>query len=111
MARSETYNKMIHSRQWRNLRARVLAEYPCCQRCQQQGRVAVAEEVHHVTPVQCGATPAEQRRLMFNPANLRALCRRCHSQTHIELQSNSPQQARQRNDRAVEGFIARYLDE
>lgn len=72
--------------------------------------MTLAEEVHHITPVESGPTPSEQRRLMFSVNNLRALCRRCHSETHKEMGRSSKEQARERLKKSVEGFIARYLD-
>lgn len=109
MARGKVYNELIHSRRWRRLRTEVLAAHPCCQRCSEEGRVKLAEEVHHIMPVESGATPQEQRRLMFNPANLRALCRQCHWTTHNEMRRRSKEKIQKRVDECVERFCSRYL--
>jgi 5-methylcytosine-specific restriction endonuclease McrA len=59
-----TYRKFISSSRWQRLRAYHLKHHPLCQRCQAQGRVTVASEVHHVLP--CGDDPA----LQTDPLNL-----------------------------------------
>lgn len=54
---------------WRKIRAVVLAEEPLCRFCSEQGYVVSAEEVDHID----GNSRNNDR------ANLRPLCRGCHS--------------------------------
>jgi len=51
---------------WAATRARQLAAFPVCQDC----GAAPSAEVHHQIPRYAGGTD--------DPANLRALCHRCH---------------------------------
>jgi 5-methylcytosine-specific restriction enzyme A len=55
-----------YGREWRAIRAAVLAAHPACQEC---GRPAV--DVDHRLPLRHGGTHA--------PENLAALCRSCHA--------------------------------
>ncbi|MDE6135552.1 MAG: HNH endonuclease [Muribaculaceae bacterium] len=82
MARDKDYNRMIQSARWLRLRRQVITEHPICQDCQARGELSPSVEVHHVTPVEYGLNPSEKERLMFNRANLRALCHRCHVEQH-----------------------------
>ena len=75
------YKRLIHSARWRRLRDRVIREHPVCADC---GRLA--QEVHHIIPPdRYRDDPAELERLMFDPANLVPLCRRCHADRHIMM--------------------------
>jgi len=68
---------------WRRIRARYIAAHPLCERCDSNGRLTPAEQVHHKIPLTEGGTHKE--------GNLQALCRACHS--GITLAENN----RQRN--------------
>ncbi len=56
---------------WRRVRRMVLNEQPLCVECQRNGRVTIATDVHHVTPLRDGGENAAD--------NLEPLCHSCHS--------------------------------
>ena len=56
-----------YTAQWRAVRLGYLAWHPWCELCEG----VKATEVHHVVPLANGGT--------HDPANLQALCKRCHS--------------------------------
>ena len=100
MAKDEVYIKQIHTNRWLRLRLAVLSAHPLCQRCEEEGRVSAATEVHHIRPVEEGTNGREKERLMFDPHNLRALCHNCHVLTHTEMgrsgrKANTERKARQ----------------
>lgn len=90
------YDKMIQSREWRELRVEVLREHPLCQWCEQKGYVVPATECHHLREVEKGKTEAEQRELMFSRSNVVALCHRCHADYHNQQRYHSTEAVRQR---------------
>lgn len=45
-------------------------------------------EVHHLIPVMSGESSAERERLMWDAANLVALCHQCHRNIHVMLRSH-----------------------
>lgn len=106
-----TYRHLITSRRWAALRRAVLTAHPLCQRCQEQGRVRAATEVHHEEPVERGLTAAEQESLMFAPANLQALCHACHVEAHVELGRSGRRQAEAVRHSQLERFKARFMAE
>ncbi|MDD4019208.1 MAG: HNH endonuclease signature motif containing protein [Kiritimatiellae bacterium] len=57
---------------WRKIRAAFIKANPLCVRCQQEGRLTPAREVHHIIPLRDGGTN--------DINNLMALCRSCHSE-------------------------------
>lgn len=57
---------------WRRVRANYLRAHPLCAHCATIGRVEPATEVDHVVPIRRGGA-------RLDPANLQALCKRCHS--------------------------------
>jgi len=63
--------KKRYNRTWKRIRDRFLGEHPLCERCQKEGRLTPAEEVHHIVPLSRGGTHATD--------NLMALCTGCHS--------------------------------
>ena len=114
MHRSDTdhsadYRAGITSDRWRRLRRDVLSRHPMCQRCQDEGRLTPATEVHHVRPVEDGTTKAERARLLFVPHNLRALCHSCHLATHLEM-GRGGKQGNRRRVAAELAKLSKYLD-
>lgn len=109
MAKDKFYNKLMHTMRWLLLRRDKLTASPLCERCQQEGRLTPATEVHHITPVERGLTKGEKERLAFDPLNLRALCHPCHVLTHIEMGRSGKAQARQRAAAQLESYKKRFL--
>jgi 5-methylcytosine-specific restriction enzyme A len=70
--KSNCYRNFIRSSRWQRLRARYLVTHPLCERCQAQGRVTVACEVHHRQ--RCHDDPV----LQVSWDNLEAICNACH---------------------------------
>ena len=66
-----------YGRAWKRIRDSYAREHPLCERCLEEGRVSLMDEVHHIVPVSQGGTHAR--------SNLRSLCRSCHQRTHQEL--------------------------
>ena len=61
--------------EWRRIRAWYRARHPLCEECQRQGRVKLAELVHHKREISEGGAP-------LDPDNLESLCWACHSRLH-----------------------------
>lgn len=109
MAKDKDYQRLIHTDRWLRLRRDKLTTTPLCERCQQQGIVTPATEVHHVTPVEDGLSLAEKRRLMYDPHNLRALCHDCHVQTHVELGRCGRVATKRRNEAQVAAVVEKFF--
>jgi 5-methylcytosine-specific restriction protein A len=63
-------NKQVYNRaRWRNTRRKQLHREPLCRQC---GRIAT--DVDHITPIEQGGK-------VWDMANLRSLCKSCHSRT------------------------------
>lgn len=62
-----------YGRSWKRIRDRFLGEHPLCERCQKEGRLTPAEEVHHIVPLSKGGNNSTE--------NLMSLCKSCHSAT------------------------------
>lgn len=97
MAKDRDYIRLIHSPQWLRLRRERLTEHPLCERCEADGYVTPASEIHHIRPVEYGINYAEKRRLMYDPANLMALCHDCHVRVHTEMGRSGREATRRRN--------------
>mgnify|MGYP002524169428 FL=1 len=59
MAKDETYKRLINTSRWQSLRRAVLTAHPVCERCEAEGLVTPACEVHHRVPVESAVTPRE----------------------------------------------------
>lgn len=90
------YRRLINTGRWRRLRLQRLKEHPACEKCEQEGFVTAATEVHHRVPVSHGVTFADKERLMFNPSNLEALCEHCHIERHIAMRRSGKGATRRR---------------
>lgn len=62
---------------WRIIRCSYIAAHPLCEQCLKDGRMAPAQEVHHILPLSDGGTN--------DSSNLMALCKSCHSQITAEM--------------------------
>ena len=109
MARSDDYMSLINTARWRRLRRDTLTAHPLCQRCEEEGRVTAATEVHHVVPVEEAMGIAAMERLMFDPHNLRALCHDCHVRTHTELGRCGKAATKARNERQTRAAIEKLF--
>lgn len=77
-----TYQKLIGSRRWRELRAAKLQANPLCEQHLKEGKIVAASVVHHIVEVESGRDDAECERLAFAWSNLQSLCRECHAKIH-----------------------------
>lgn len=107
MSRSPHYIRLLNTRRWRQLRQRTIeAASGLCQRCLREGRVSGATEVHHIRPVESVRDPLVMERLAYDPANLMALCHRCHQEIHSEMGKGSREERRKRTQEEVDRFHA-----
>lgn len=109
MAKDKDYIRMIHTARWLRLRRDKLTAQPLCERCEEEGRLAPATEVHHVLPVESALTAWEKQRLMFDPHNLKALCHDCHVRTHTEMGRSGKELAKNRTKEHLRRFADRFL--
>lgn len=109
MAKDRDYRRMIHSTEWLRLRRDKLTAHPLCEVCEAEGRITTATEVHHREPVEEALTTADKRRLMFDPANLVAVCHECHARLHREMRSHSRDANKERTERKLKAFRAKFL--
>lgn len=62
-------------------------QHPLCERCQEQDRVTLATDVHHLnSPFSDGLSDAERIGRLLDPCNLQALCKECHGKIHRSMQ-------------------------
>lgn len=64
--------KKRYGRTWKRIRDRYIASHPLCEKCEKNGRITPAQEVHHIQPLSQGGSNAEN--------NLMSLCSSCHSE-------------------------------
>ena len=109
MAKDKDYKRLIHTTRWLRLRASVITDHPLCERCEREGIVTAATEVHHRVPVEHGMNPREKERLMFDRLNLVALCHGCHVKEHTEMGRSGKEATRRRNEAQTAAAIARFF--
>ena len=69
--------KKKYRNHWRKVRERYFAMHPYCEQCFKEGKMVMADEVHHIIPVSRGGT--------HEASNLMSLCRSCHNKIHHDL--------------------------
>lgn len=111
MAKDKDYIRMIHSLRWLYLRRDILTQHPLCEMCEKESVIRPATEVHHHTPVEYGMNLAEKQRLMFNPANLRALCHECHVKVHTEMGRSGKVATKRKVVAQVQSFKEKYFND
>lgn len=105
MSRTPEYIKLLNSRRWRALRmATIRRANGLCEQCTIEGRVSAATEVHHIRPIETVKDPIVMEQLAYDPSNLRALCHRCHRETHQLMNKGSKEERKKRTHEDVEQF-------
>lgn len=107
MSRDKRYQRLLNSKRWRELRAWKLTNNPLCERCEAEGYVSSAVDVHHIIPIESAMTDQEMERLAFDPRNLKALCINCHVQTHKEMGRKTVANMKERQEQSFERWKAR----
>ena len=105
MSRDPRYQRLLNSPRWKNIRREYLQAHPLCERCEREGFVRSAIDVHHKVPVESAKTEQEMERLAYNPANLEALCIPCHIKTHQEMRSHTKEKVKENKARARRRFM------
>ena len=100
---------MITSPRWRRLRARQISREPLCEICLELNRTTIAQEVHHIIPVERAFTKEEMIQLMYDPSNLQSLCNSCHIDVHRAMNSYDKATIRKNNESKTKRFINKYL--
>lgn len=108
MSRNRDYQRMLNSREWKELRASYLREHPLCEQCLAEGFNTPAIDCHHIIPVETANDMASMRRLAFSPNNLRALCIQCHVKAHKDLRSKSVEVHKQREESSLQRWIEKH---
>lgn len=109
MAKDKEYNKLIHTTKWMRLRRNILTAHPLCQRCEAEGIITPATEVHHIRPVEEAITYADKVQRMYDPHNLQALCHDCHVKTHTELGRCGKVATMKRNAEQVRQVVKKFF--
>lgn len=60
---------------WQKVRNLKLRLNPLCERCEKEGKIIMAEMVHHIIPIDQGGA-------RLGMENLESLCYNCHNKEH-----------------------------
>ncbi len=75
--------RMIYnSERWRKLRAWKFANNPLCEKCQEQGVITPAEDIHHIVSFMSTDDKYQRAFLAYDYDNLLSLCKPCHQLIH-----------------------------
>jgi 5-methylcytosine-specific restriction protein A len=72
--------------EWRKASKKFLQAHPLCEKCQSEGRVKAAEDVHHIKSPFFNGTYS--RELLLDEKNLMAVCKDCHAAIHGKTKTN-----------------------
>ncbi len=103
------YRKVIQSRQWKRLRMQYLSRHPLCEKCLEEGRTRVAQEVHHIVPLLSTQSEETMRHLAYDPWNLQALCHDCHREIHEKMASHFTKESiKEKAASSAKNFLKRW---
>lgn len=103
------YTRLMSCERWRQLRASILREHPLCEECEKHGRFSTAEVVHHIIPLESISDPSRLEAMCYEPSNLMALCRKCHTEIHKAMGKNSRKEKKARESKSVDDMVERLL--
>ena len=109
MSRHPTYIKLINTTKWRKIRIEKLKANPLCEECRRNDKLTLANEVHHITPVESVSGETSMERLMYDRKNLMSVCHACHKEIHKKMQSRTKQSIKDNSKRRTKTFIERFL--
>lgn len=76
--RQEVYNTSL----WRKMRLAKLKDQPLCEVCLIEGKIRLAEHVHHIRSFMQAEDQIERDRLAYDSENLASVCQECHNRIH-----------------------------
>ena len=107
MARDPRYQRLLNSKRWKETRIVYLQHHPLCERCQAEGYVRSAIDIHHRQPISSAMTDQEMERLCFAWNNLQALCIPCHVKTHKEMHKGTKENRKEREEQRMSRWSER----
>ncbi len=87
--------RYYNTSQWHKLRDWYIKQHPFCERCMEEGKVKLANQVHHKEEFLHGITDEDKWKLLLDEDNLMSVCNKCHKEIHNK--TNRP------NDDQVQG--------
>lgn len=82
---SDVYKYIYNTSRWKELRLIKLGECPLCEICKEEGRLTLAEQVHHIKEISTGSNIFEMQNLGYNWENLKSVCKECHKIIHKKV--------------------------
>ena len=108
MSRDKRYQKLLNSKEWKQLRIEYLREHPLCERCLREGGyIRSAVDVHHRQPVCASMSLAEMRILAYSKSNLEALCIPCHIKVHKAMGKGTKANRKEREQQRMSRWSER----
>ena len=104
MARNANYKKIMNSTRWRDLRNKKLHDCLECEECAKKGKFRMAQEVHHIIPIESARDLPGMESLAFDYKNLESVCKPCHHEIHDRAGSH------QRNKENMKKFQSETID-
>lgn len=68
-----------YSHTWRKFRKAWITAHPLCSKCEAEGRITIATEVHHLVPV------AIDKTRICDPTNVVSRCHPCHMSDEADI--------------------------
>lgn len=72
-------NPWYHTHRWRVLAAQAKSMQPLCVECRVPHELSKGDPVDHICPVSIGRSEAERYLIMWEPTNLKPMCKKAHA--------------------------------
>lgn len=84
----EERRKIYKSTRWRKLRALKIVEQPLCEMCLKEGKITIAEDVHHIQSFMSTDDKVLRIALAYDYENLMSICKIHHQMIHNKSNRN-----------------------
>lgn len=74
--------KFYNSTKWQKLRNTKLSDQPLCEKCLENNRITLANQVHHIVSFMSATNDDDRSILFFDYDNLMSICESCHGDIH-----------------------------
>lgn len=78
----EERRKVYQSTRWRKLRELKITQQPLCEMCLAEGKITIAEDVHHIQSFMSTDDKVLRQALAYDYENLMSICKMHHQMIH-----------------------------
>ena len=103
----ELRHHFYNSGDWKKVRTQKITQDPLCERCKENGRITLAQSIHHIKSPFNYKNQTIDIDLALDIDNLLSVCNQCHGEIHEEQRKSSEDLKVSKNKMTFGGFMSK----